>query len=219
MTSLFVVFLLVILVPGTSGAQLAHDRLIKSIKHEADLDSVRVNSLLQCADLALSTWKPQSPDFFVSPSQAVGISKALNGVADLICTFCGGYSLSERKRLVFNRQLEGDDVFGKQFEEETDKELVETLLVGIDVRGNFLFDKAQHSEFLEAVLTCPGISKEKVGDVITLGDKGCNVLLFPDQVATLRESLKSIRSVPVEVRVLNSLAELAVAPPSRKELS
>jgi len=219
MTSLFVLFLLINFISHSISGSLPQDRLIKSIKHEADLDSIRVNSLLQCADLALSTWKPQSPDFFVSPSQAVGISKALAGVADLSCTFCGGYSLAERRRIVFSRQLEGDDGFGKQFEEETDKELVETLLTGVDIRGSFLFDKTQHSEFLEAVLTCPGISKEKVGDVITLGDKGCNVLLFPDQAATLCASLKSIRSVPVEVRVLNSLAELAVAQPSRKELS
>lgn len=201
--------------PGGGGLLPAADKLARVLKAEADLDTARVEVLLQHAEQALKTWAPASPPFFVSATERAGIVKAFTGTADLGLDFQGGFRFAERTRVIFSRRLEDTVV---EPEQELEQQLQEDLLAAVDIRGSFAFDRASHAEFLEAVHTVPGVDKSQIGDVIVVGDRGANVLCFPEMVAPLCRGLRALRSVPVETTPL-LLSQLALRPPSRKELT
>lgn len=88
-------------------------------------------------------------------------------------------------------------------------------LLGIE--GNFLFDPASHRDFLGAILGT-GIVREKVGDILVLGERGAQVIVVPEIADFLCLHLTQVRSVPVTVRPLD-WSELRVPPPRTKELT
>ena len=59
------------------------------------------------------------------------------------------------------------------------------------VKGNFLFDSANHRDFLGACLGT-GIERSKVGDILMQGEQGANILVVPDLVPYLEMNLTSV---------------------------
>lgn len=59
------------------------------------------------------------------------------------------------------------------------------------VKGNFLFDSANHRDFLGACLGT-GIERSKVGDILVQGEQGANILVVPDLVSHLEMNLTSV---------------------------
>lgn len=199
-----------------TGALLPRDKLTRVLKAEAEqMDSVRIDLLLDCAELAIRSWTTTSPDYFLSPAEMAATISAFAGVADVSVVFEGGYRLCERHRVFFQRAAEEGTV-------EDGRPAVENLedyIAAVSVTGNFMFDKLQQDEFESAVYTVEGIFKDKIGDVqVISGDKGCHVLCAPEQITTLCKGLKSIRGVPVEVTPI-PLAQISHRPVSRKELA
>lgn len=214
----------VILLLGlVSGWQLPQERLVKAIRADTELEPARVDALLQCAEQALTSWSTTSPEFFVTPLQMLGITKAFKDIADVGVSYDGGYRLSERHRVFFSRQEEGVVIGGGGGggEAAVPAEDLDSYLVAVEVRGVFTFDKATHAEFVESIYTIPGISQEKIGDVVVYGDRGCGVVVTPDQAPLLCSGISAVRSVPVEAVALQHVSQMQqnLRPPSRKELS
>lgn len=59
------------------------------------------------------------------------------------------------------------------------------------VKGNFIFDSANHRDFLGACLGT-GIDRSKVGDILVQGEQGASILVVPDMVSHLEMNLTSV---------------------------
>lgn len=62
-----------------------------------------------------------------------------------------------------------------------------------------------------------GIVREKVGDIIVLGERGAQAIVVKELVDFLQASLTQVRSVPVKTQPI-PLEELKVREPKKKEL-
>lgn len=87
----------------------------------------------------------------------------------------------------------------------------------LGIQGNFLFDPASHRDFLGAILAT-GIVRDKVGDLLVLGERGAQVIVVPELADFLCAHLTQVRSVPVTVSRLD-WSELRVPEPRTKELT
>lgn len=88
------------------------------------------------------------------------------------------------------------------------------VVAALAVRGQFLFDPATHRDFLGAALGT-GITRDRVGDVVGISERGAFVLCDPLLVEHFEQALTSVRSVPVTTTAV-ALSELRL-PPSRVE--
>jgi photosystem II S4 domain protein len=116
----------------------------------------------------------------------------------------GGYPQAERVRLAIART-------------DLPLEPSQIELTVLSIAGNFLFDPASHRDFLGATLGT-GIVREKVGDIIVLGERGAQMIVAPEISEFLQQSLTQVRTVPVKVEPI-SLEELQVREPRHKELT
>jgi photosystem II S4 domain protein len=116
----------------------------------------------------------------------------------------GGYPQAERQR-------------GEIARLEISLEPNEIPLALLDISGNFLFDPATHRDFLGAMLGT-GLVRDKVGDILVLGERGAQAIVVPELVDFLTVSLTQVRSVPVKTRLIG-WSELQVRAPKKKELT
>jgi photosystem II S4 domain protein len=95
---------------------------------------------------------------------------------------------------------------------------VETVpITALEIVGNFLFDPATHRDFLGALLGT-GIVRDKVGDIVVLGEQGAQALVVPEMAEFLELNLTQVRSVPVKTRRMD-ISALKVREPKKKELT
>jgi photosystem II S4 domain protein len=159
--------------------------------------------LVDLAEQALKTWEP-ALSHFLSPPEQFEAQRLFQGLADVAVVTGGGYPQAERRRVGFNRSELG--LLPEQIE-----------VAALDIAGNFLFDSATHRDFLGSILGT-GITRDKVGDIVVLGERGAQVLIVPELAEFLCSTLVQVRSVPVKVSPI-ALTDLKVRPPQRKELT
>lgn len=159
--------------------------------------------ILDKAEQALKTWSVVLTDF-LSPAILVEVLPIFKNLTELQCLAWGGYPQAERQRLGIARQ-------------EVPLATEDLELVVLEIAGNFLFDVATHRDFLGAALGT-GIVRDKIGDIIVLGERGAQMIITPDLEEFLCTSLLQIRSVPVETKVI-PLSELKIRPPKTKEMN
>ena len=106
----------------------------------------------------------------------------------------GGHERAERVRLILGRPeiLDGDEGFERAKGDAESGGVVALL----QVEGNFLFDKADHRDFLGAAVGS-GIERDRLGDILVQGERGAQVLTTPEMAKYLSTALTSVRSVPV----------------------
>jgi photosystem II S4 domain protein len=162
-----------------------------------------VARVIDQADQAIKTWDVVQTDF-LSPPEMAEVQQAFSRLSEIQAMAWGGYPQAERQRLAIAR---------------TDLPLDSTQveIAVLELAGNFLFDQATHRDFLGALLGT-GIVREKVGDIIVLGERGAQAIVVPELVEFLELHLNQVRSVPVKTRRLE-LAELKVREPKKKELT
>jgi photosystem II S4 domain protein len=165
--------------------------------------------VFEAAERVVREWASTTTEF-LTPPEVEALSSSLKGMADLFVDSWGGYSSAERKVLVLGRT----EVLECAVHAD---ELARNDLACLYIKGNFLFDVASHRDFLGAILGS-GISRQKVGDIITLGDRGCQVVASADVVDFLQATLTAVRSVPVQVERIG-WEQLDARPPSIKEMS
>jgi len=177
---------------------LPKEELLKGIDNLASATRV-----LDGADRALKTWEVVLTDF-LPPPELLEVQQVLSQLTEIQYLARGGYPQAERQRVAIART-----------ELPLTSEQVE--VTALDIAGNFLFDPATHRDFLGAVLGT-GIVREKVGDIIVLGERGAQVIVVPELVEFLELNLIQVRSVPVKTQRID-LSQLKVREPKKKELT
>lgn len=179
-------------------AMLPREELLKAVENR---DSVA--RALDQADRAIKTWEVVLTDF-MSPPELAELERVFTRLTEVQLVASGGYPQAERQRLLIARS-----------EVPVDQSQVE--VVALEIAGNFLFDTATHRDFLGAMLGT-GIVRDKVGDIIVLGERGAQAIVAPELVEFLEMNLKQVRSVPVKTKQIE-LSELKIREPKKKELT
>jgi photosystem II S4 domain protein len=177
---------------------LPKDDLLKSVENRDCLARI-----LDQADQAVKTWEIVVTDF-LSPPEQVEAMAVLGRLSDVHSLAWGGYPQAERQRLAIART----DI-------PLDQSQVPLAL--LTVGGNFMFDPANHGDFLGALLGT-GLERGKVGDIIVLGERGAQAIAVPELVEFLSQSLTQVRSVPVKTQLLE-WDQLRVRAPQKKQLT
>ena len=177
---------------------LPREELLKGVENREEIAKV-----IDKAEQAIKTWEVTVTDF-LSPAVLAEVERVFQRLTDVSMEKWGGYPQAERQRLGIAR---------------VDLPLAETdiPLSALDIAGNFLFDTANHRDFLGAMLGT-GIVREKVGDIIVLGERGAQAIVVPELADFLCANLLQVRSVPVKTSPI-PLTELKVRPPQKKEIN
>lgn len=192
----------------TSSGLLPRAELLAKVENRA-----AIARIIDLAEQALKNWEVVCSDF-LSPPEAAEALAMLEPLTEIAAVPWGGFPQAERQRLAIARPavLIDPDPSDRH---ALAKSMVE--LAAMDIRGNFLFDTATHRDFLGAILGT-GIVREKVGDILLLGEQGAQVIVQPQLVSHLAMSLTQVRSVPVKAKAIE-LNELRVRPPRTKTLT
>lgn len=177
---------------------LPKEDLLKRSENKETLSRV-----IDKAEQAIRTWEPVATDF-LSPPELFEAQAAFERLTDIHTMAGGGYPQAERQRMVIARSeipLEGEEV----------------PLAALSIAGNFLFDTASHRDFLGSLLGT-GLVRDKVGDIIVLGERGAQAIVVPELVEFLSSSLTQVRSVPVKTSQIE-ISELRVREPRKKEIT
>jgi photosystem II S4 domain protein len=177
---------------------LQKNELLKGIEHQDCLTRI-----LDQANQALKNWEIVPTDF-LSPPEFAEVQTLFQRLTEVHMVHWGGYPQAERQRLAIAR-------------EEIPLDLAQVQLTALSIAGNFLFDPATHRDFLGATLGT-GIVREKVGDIIVLGERGAQLIVVPEVSEFLQQTLTQVRTVPVKVEPI-SLEELQVREPRKKEMT
>jgi photosystem II S4 domain protein len=177
---------------------LPREELLKGVENRDTVARV-----IDQADQAIKTWEVVFTDF-LSPPELAEIQRVFSRLTEVHSVAWGGYPQAERQRLAIARV-------------DLPLDQSEVAIVALDIAGNFLFDTANHRDFLGAMLGT-GIVREKTGDVIVLGERGAQVIVVPELVEFLEMSLQQVRSVPVKTRRIE-INELKIREPKKKEMT
>lgn len=177
---------------------LPKEELLKNAENKDELAKI-----LDKAEQAIRTWDICLTDFY-PPPVLIEAQEVFQQLTEVQLLAWGGYPQAERQRLAIGRV---DLPF--------DHSAIE--LVALDISGNFLFDPANHRDFLGSILGT-GIVREKVGDILVLGERGAQALVVPELESFFQQNLTQVRSVPVTVEAI-ALDQLRVQPPKKKELT
>jgi photosystem II S4 domain protein len=162
-----------------------------------------LSRVLDQADQAIKTWEVVCTDF-LSPPELAEAKTVLGRLTEVSALAWGGYPQAERQRLAIARP-------------DLPLEPAQVELTVLSIAGNFLFDPASHRDFLGAILGT-GIVREKVGDILVLGERGAQAIVVPELVEFFQQSLTQVRTVPVKVSPI-AVEELQVREPRKKELA
>ncbi|MCG9891937.1 MAG: photosystem II S4 domain protein [Thermosynechococcaceae cyanobacterium MS004] len=163
----------------------------------------RISRVLDQTDQALKTWEVVCTDF-LSPPELAEAKTVLAKLTEVDCLAWGGYPQAERQRLAIARS-------------EIPLEPAQVELTALRIAGNFLFDPATHRDFLGALLGT-GLVREKVGDILVLGERGAQAIVVPELADFLEQAMTQVRTVPVKVTTI-PFDELQVREPRKKELA
>eukprot|EP00803_Ostreobium_quekettii_P009050 evm.model.scf_1646.1 EVM.evm.TU.scf_1646.1 scf_1646:5742-8549(+) len=164
-----------------------------------------VSLAMEQAERAVTNWSIVHTDF-ASPPAAAAILSAVKKLAYVNAVAWGGFAQAERCRIVMGHEdmMDGSDADpGKH-----------GGVAAVRVEGTFMFDTANHQDFLGAALGL-GIKREVVGDILLQGDRGAVIMTTPEIAPFLELHLTKVRSVPV-VSATVPLSELNVPAPRTK---
>lgn len=177
---------------------LPREQLLKSVENREEMARI-----IDVAEQAIKTWEVVLTDF-LSPPVLAEVQSTLGRLTEISILTWGGYPQAERQRLGVVR---------------SDLPLEQSQIdpVALDIAGNFLFDPATHRDFLGAILGT-GLVRDKIGDIIVLGERGAQVIVVPTIAEFLEQSLVQVRSVPVKAEQIE-LGDLKIRPPQKKEMT
>eukprot|EP01025_Chloroclados_australasicus_P033017 TRINITY_DN3353_c0_g1_i1.p1 TRINITY_DN3353_c0_g1~~TRINITY_DN3353_c0_g1_i1.p1 ORF type:complete len:337 (+),score=22.40 TRINITY_DN3353_c0_g1_i1:73-1011(+) len=143
---------------------------------------------------AAENWTTVATDF-LSPPECQDALMVLKKLTDVGALNWGGYPQAERQQIFVGREDIIDGLSDENFQDIFDN------MVVVEVRGNFMFDAANHRDFLGACLGC-GIDRSKIGDVLVQGERGAQIIMTSDISRFIQAELTMVRSVPVYLSVL-----------------
>lgn len=177
---------------------LPRDELLKGVENRDSAARV-----IDQAEQAVKTWGVELSDF-LSPPELADVQQMFGRLTEVQLLAWGGYAQAERQRVAIARS-------------DLPLDQSQVSIAALDIAGNFLFDAASHRDFLGALLGT-GLVRDKVGDIIVLGERGAQAIVVPELVEFLEMSLTQVRSVPVKTRQID-LGELKIREPKKKEMT
>lgn len=177
---------------------LPREELLKGVDNRDDLARI-----VDKAEQAIKNWEIVLTDF-LSPPVLAEAQQIFSKLTEVKLQAWGGYPQAERQRIGISR---------------LDLPLEESQIevAAIDIAGNFLFDSATHRDFLGSILGT-GIVRDKVGDILVLGERGAQAIVVPEIVEFLETSLMQVRSVKVKTQRIE-LNDLKIRPPQKQEIT
>lgn len=177
---------------------LPREELLKGVENRDSAARV-----IDQAEQAIKTWGVELSDF-LSPPELADVQQIFGRLTEVQLLAWGGYVQAERQRVAIARS-------------DLPLDQSQVSIAALDIAGNFLFDPASHRDFLGALLGT-GLVRDKVGDIIVLGERGAQAIVVPELVEFLEMSLTQVRSVPVKTRQID-LGELKIREPKKKEMT
>ena len=148
-----------------------------------------IEPLLKQAEEVFVSWQSLwSP--FVSAPISEEIQHKFKNIIDIECYSEGGYPNAERKRICFSRVSEKVSI--KQ---------IPAPIAGLNIEGNFLFDRADKKDFRNA-LEILGASSCDLGDIWVIRDRGAQALCTPEISLKLDNKIGTVRDVEVKCESL-----------------
>ena len=160
------------------------DELVKGSKNKQ-----AIKLLLLQASKAFISWETIWSEFISAPIKEEFLEK-VNILEELRCYSDGGYPNAERHRICFSR------VSNKAFFSSRP-----VPLKGLNIQGNFLFDRAQKSDFRKS-LEGIGASSKEIGDIWLKGDRGAQVICTPEVSLRLNGKTGMVRNVEIHCESL-----------------
>lgn len=177
---------------------LPREDLLKRVENRDDIARV-----IDKAEQAIKNWEVVATDF-LSPPVVIEAQEIFKNLTEINFIDWGGYPQAERKRIGLSRT-------------DISLDLSQIEVAALDIAGNFLFDTATHRDFLGSILGT-GITRDKVGDIIVLGERGAQAIVVPEMAEFIETALTQVRSVPVKAQRID-LSELRIAPPQKKAMT
>tara|TARA_B100000214_G_scaffold162892_1_gene116807 strand:- start:115 stop:903 length:789 start_codon:yes stop_codon:yes gene_type:complete len=161
-----------------------------------------LEKLLTYAEKALKERKPiWSP--FLSAQLIEEVKNKFYNLNDITLHFEGGFPSAERRRICFLRS-----------EEEIDSTNLSIPLTGLNIKGNFLFDRARQNEF-RILLHELDAKADEIGDLWLIRDRGAQAICSKKCADSMHNKQSKLREVEILIEALDvSLMEL---PFSRSE--
>ena len=158
-------------------------------------DKKSLELILKQAESSVNSRETKFTNFISAPLKEEVLEK-LKLFDDLYCESNGGYGGAERHRISFG--IKSDYISNK---------IQLAPLKGINIEGNFLFDRAKRIDFINSLNTL-GASNESLGDLWLIRDRGAQVICTPEISLFLKGKISMIRGVkiqfePLEVEQLN----------------
>lgn len=202
--------------------------------------------IIERAQSAADRWGVEVTGF-LDPALVTDAAMCIARAADVTALAWGGHPRAERVRLVMGRPETlgepwsdtkdgedngddfGDDVVtmdgdtnenNKAPPDDSFRSLASNengIVILLDISGNFVFDTADHRDFLGAILGT-GIDRGKIGDIYVRGERGAFVMCAPEMGKFLETALTSVRTVPVKC-IPVPLSKLKLPPPRRDEFN
>jgi len=179
-----------------------------------DLKEILINSnykketeeLINIANLSYKHWETYWTGFN-STYVCEEILKDFENLSDFKFFIYGGFSSSQRSRIACFRgdNIPEEDVLKSNFPAQ-----------GIKIIGNFLFDNATQDDF-RSLLIENGVNQIKVGDMLTIVDRGAQGIIDNSNIKHLDEKIFYLRDVKVKVNVVG-IDELQIPSGRSKKL-
>lgn len=148
-----------------------------------------IGLLLNQAEKAFITWETIWSNFIEAPIREEFLEK-VKILNDIQCYSDGGYENAERHRICFTRASQGIT-----FQEE------KTPIKGLNIEGNFLFEKAEKDDFLKA-LNDLGACSLDIGDIWLMGDRGAQAICTQEISLKISGKIGIARNVKIFCEVL-----------------
>ncbi|KAI5065819.1 hypothetical protein GOP47_0018443 [Adiantum capillus-veneris] len=160
--------------------------------------------IVEQAKTAAARWEIIHSDFLTPPA-IEDASRVLRRLSDVGTVVSGGYPQAERCRLSLGHK----EAFLSSI--LTDNTGYPGAVVAVSILGDFMVDRATHSDFLGSILGT-GIAREKIGDILVQGDTGAQAIIVPELIDFLETSLTQVRKTPVLCKTI-PLKDIHYQPP------
>ena len=151
-----------------------------------------MKQIVEISNLAYKNWGIYWSDFLPSYIYEQ-LLKDLNNLNDLTYFVFGGYADADIAKIACYR---------KAIQPEKKDLILKFPGKGIDIKGNFLFDNANQNDFRDFLINI-GLSKNDLGDIWTLGEKGAQGIVSMGNHDLIEQEKYLLRDVSVQIKFLD----------------
>ena len=150
-----------------------------------------IKKIIDISHLAFKNWGTYWTDFIPSHIYKE-ILKKFNNLDDLSYSVYGGYDNADRVKIACTR---------KSINKSNNEIKDDFPAIGIDIKGNFLFDNASQTDFRNLIKSLVR-REDHIGDIWTLGDRGAQGIVDIIYATQLNGSKSFLRDVEVGIKIV-----------------